>query len=171
VLLDGLKNGSSKSCGCLHSEIMHKLKPNTIHGKTNSKLYAVWKTMRQRCNNQNNKGYPNYGGRGIKVCNAWENYKAFYSWAVASGYQEGLEIDRKDVNGNYCPENCRWVSHTVNTDNRRSVFHYEYQGKIYNAKELSLLFGYCSDYVSCNLRLGKSIKTIEGGKIIWQKTA
>jgi hypothetical protein len=150
---------------------MRGLKPNIVHGYSKTQLYAVWKTLRQRCANTNNTSYKDYGGRGIIVCKEWENYVVFHSWAVNSDYHEGLEIDRIDSNGNYCPDNCRWVSHTVNADNRRTVFHYEYQGKTYNAKRLSLLLGYCEDYVSCMLRLGKKIKTIEGGKIIWQQTA
>jgi hypothetical protein len=166
---EGLLKGTSKSCGCLHSDIMRNLKPNTKHGHSKTKLYAVWKTMRQRCKAKSGINYKHYSSKGVQVCPEWENFETFYSWAMSNGYQDGLEIDRKDVEGNYCPENCRWVTHMINADNRRSVFHYEYEGKTYNAKELSLLFGYCNDYISCNLRQGKSIKKIREGKIIWQK--
>ena len=166
-----LHNGKSKSCGCLHREIVKKQKVNLKHGHSKTKLYAVWKTMRQRCKAKSGNNYLNYASRGIKVCSEWEDYETFLSWAITNGYQAGLEIDRINVDGNYCPENCRWVSHFINSDNRRSVFHYQHEGKIYNAKELSLLFGYCSDYVSNNIRSGKSIKEIREGKIIWQKTA
>ena len=166
-----LHNGRSKSCGCLHKEIVKKQKVNFKHGHSKTKLYAVWKTMRQRCKAKSGINYKHYSSKGIHVCPEWkDDFQAFYNWAMSNGYQEGLEIDRIDVNGGYNPENCRWVTHMVNADNRRSVFHYEYEGKTYNAKELSLLLGYCGYYVSYHLRQGKSIKEIRGGKIIWQKS-
>jgi hypothetical protein len=78
------------------------------HGMCKTRIYFIWKTMRQRCLNPNNRKYKNYGGRGIKICDAWGEFLPFYEWAIANGYREDLTIDRINVNGNYCPQNCKW---------------------------------------------------------------
>jgi hypothetical protein len=76
--------------------------------------------MKQRCNNPNNQKYKDYGDRGIKLCDEWLNsFEAFYDWAIANGYADGLSIDRKDVNGNYEPSNCRWATMVEQRHNRR----------------------------------------------------
>lgn len=99
---------------------------NKTHGKTNSKLYTVWQAMLQRCNNPNNKKYHIYGGKGVIVCDKWQTFEGFYE-DNHSLYQDGLTIDRKDSNGNYCPENVRWISHSKNsseTTKRKPVIQY-----------------------------------------------
>ena len=87
--------------------------------KTHKKLYEVWHAMKQRCNNKNNSRYKLYGGRGITYCTEWEKAENFCEWALHNGYEEGLEIDRIDVNGNYEPSNCRWVDRKTNAQNQR----------------------------------------------------
>lgn len=93
------------------------------HGdaKRNSKtsLYNRWLVMRQRCNNSKSHDYEHYGGRGIKVCDEWDDFEAFKEWAMSNGFKEGLVIDRRDNNGNYSPDNCRWVDYSTNEFNRR----------------------------------------------------
>lgn len=92
------------------------------HGMIKSQLYAIWAHIKNRCLNPNDKGYKNYGGRGIKICAQWiESFTAFADWANKNGYEKGLEIDRINNNGNYEPLNCRFVKNIVNQRNRRNV--------------------------------------------------
>lgn len=88
------------------------------HGKTGTRLYHIWKTMRQRCNNPNNKKYKNYGNRGIVICEEWNDFSKFYEWAMSNGYSDNLMIDRINVNGNYEPANCRWTTPQTQSNNR-----------------------------------------------------
>jgi len=98
---------------------MHKL-PMALQA-LRTKLRHVWRNMTQRCLNEDDAGYKWYGARGIRVCEEWRNsLPAFTTWALANGYQEGLKIDRIDNNGNYCPENCRWVDHKTQCRNQSS---------------------------------------------------
>lgn len=112
-----LLSGNTQSCGCLCRE------RNTAHGLTDSRLYHCWRNMRRRCNNESYPDYHYYRGRGISVCPEWHDAAMFMKWALASGYQDHLTLDRKDTNGNYEPDNCRWATHTQqkhNTRRRRS---------------------------------------------------
>lgn len=95
------------------------------HHLCGTRIYQIRKGMLKRCFNKNHKSYVNYGGRGISVCNEWANPKDgavnFYNWAINNGYQDGLTIDRINVNGDYCPENCRWITRHEQTWNTRGV--------------------------------------------------
>ena len=88
-----------------------------------NKLYEVWWAMLYRCERPSCKSYSNYGGRGISVCEEWRSYDAFEKWALLNGYNSKLLIDRIDNNGNYSPENCRWVTHNESLANRRITRH------------------------------------------------
>ena len=86
-------------------------------------LYHRWKGMKRRCYNKNFKQYKDYGGRGISVCEEWlYSFRNFYDWAMSHGFSEELEIDRIDNDGNYEPDNCRWVTHKVNANNRKRKY-------------------------------------------------
>ncbi len=89
------------------------------HGLKHHPLYQVWANMKQRCHNERHIQYPEYGGRSIGVCQEWQNdFLFFYDWAIENGWAEGLEIDRKDNDGNYSPDNCRFVTRRINAVNR-----------------------------------------------------
>lgn len=99
-------------------------------------LYNAWKNMRRRCGSPYAKGYENYGGRGIKVCEEWDKDPlVFIHWALANGWEEGLTLDRIDNNGDYCPENCRWISRAKQLLNRRNNRIMTLNGKSQTMKE------------------------------------
>lgn len=126
VSQNALRRGLTKSCGCLNYEINKtqflKHGMNTATGK--HPLYCTWDSMKQRCTNPNNASYGDYGGRGITVCDEWVSFEGFLK-DMQESWREGLEIDRTDNNGNYCKENCRWVTHKENMKNRRVVKLYD----------------------------------------------
>lgn len=115
-----LRNGSTKSCGCLKHDVI--IKKNYKHGCTHTGLYSSWRAMKERCNSINGKNYENYGGRGIFVTQEWnKSFENFKNWALQSGYSEGLTIERLDVNEGYCPSNCTWIPLSEQGINKRST--------------------------------------------------
>ena len=140
VIASKLKNGHTKSCGCLQKEMTHKA--NSKHNECGSRLYCEWLNMKSRCNNKNNKYYKIYGGRGITICDEWsKNYLKFKEWAIANGYQDNLTIDRIDNNGNYEPTNCRWATWKEQANNTRRTIKYEFGNLKLSIKQWAELFG------------------------------
>lgn len=138
VLAHRLRQGKTQSCGCLKKEAQKRLiKFNTTHNNSNTRLYRIWSHFKGRCNNPKDRAYEKYGGRGIKICEEWQEFEPFYNWAMANGYNDTLTIDRIDVNGNYEPNNCRWTSYKTQARNRRITKTVFYNGKEYILGELA----------------------------------
>ncbi len=121
-----LRQGRTKSCGCLSREIHKEIlternKSNSSHGQFGTRIYRIWCGMKTRCYNKNHKAYRDYGGRGITICAEWkDHFEGFYKWAINNGYDDSLTIDRLDVDGNYEPSNCRWATASEQRRNQRS---------------------------------------------------
>lgn len=113
------------------------------HGMSRTPLYAVWQNMKERCERTGNRDYKYYGGKGIEVCDDWHNSSSFFKWALGNGYQLGLKIDRIDNNGNYCPENCRFVNHKTNCRNRRNTVFFTLMGDTKSVAEWCELLSVC----------------------------
>lgn len=125
---DSLRRNHIHSCGCKHDRITKFNKTKITHGDSKrgnaSHLYMIWCSMRYRCYKPNNQKYSEYGGRGITVDESWlgkNGYSSFREWALNNGYIDGLTLDRINPDGNYCPDNCRWVSYDVQNLNKRST--------------------------------------------------
>lgn len=118
------------SCGCLHHEML--LRRNTIHGhasRTNRHpIYGIWKNMRDRCFNPNNKHYSGWGGRGITIDERWNDFEKFLE-DMGPSYQSGLLLDRRNNDGNYCKENCRWATSKEQNSNKRNTRHIAFNGR------------------------------------------
>lgn len=143
-----LMSGAVKSCGCAKKEAAIKRSEEKEKSDLNAeRLYQVWKGIKQRCYDKNREVYKYYGGRGITMCDEWKHsYFAFKEWAYTNGYDENAPknmctIDRIDVNGDYCPENCRWVDWTTQSYNRRSNKIVEYNGERKSLLEWSMITG------------------------------
>lgn len=131
VKSDSLLSGHTVSCGC------KKIKHNHANKE---RLYNIWKCMRQRCNNPKNPSYPCYGGKGVIICDEWNEYQGFREWALANGYDDSLSIDRIDPDGNYCPSNCRWADDKTQMNNQTRNRYFEYEGKRYTMAQLAEKF-------------------------------
>jgi hypothetical protein len=120
-----LRSGRTRSCGCLKietSKTNNRKHGLCYEGGKYSRLYTIWIGMKKRCHNVNSKSYKDYGGRGIKLCDSWENdYSSFHDWATTHGYSYSLTIERKDNNGNYEPSNCTWIPRKQNGRNQRTT--------------------------------------------------
>jgi len=165
IMSRNLRKGISKSCGCYKSEI--KAREMAIIGKKNmthgdggighrARLYSIWVSMVCRCKNKTSRNYKNYGGRGIIVCPEWRDYTVFKEWALLNGYAENLSIDRIDVNGNSCPENCRWTTMKVQQNNKRNNYHITINGETKTAAEWADKNGISRPAVYARLKRGNN---------------
>lgn len=138
-------------------------KNSTTHGESKTRLYYVWNSMKARCFTESHKSYANYGGRGITVCAEWKNsFEAFRDWAMANGYNADAKrgectLDRIDVNGDYCPENCRWISQKEQCNNKGNNHEIAYNGKTQTLQQWCSELGLKYNTVSERLRSGWGI--------------
>ena len=155
VIEKNLKNGNTKSCGCLKKEAL--LAANITHGLSKTHLYRIWASMKERCQKEYCTQFKNYGGRGVQICDEWANdFKAFYDWSMANGYIKGLSIDRIDVNGNYEPSNCRWVTMATQAKNKRNTIYLTKDGVTHLAKEWAIILGINIETIYSRKQLGFS---------------
>ena len=157
VNIDNLKRGKSTRCNKCKGKLYKSRM--TTHGESKTRLYYVWLTMRNRCIRKDVPSYSRYGGRGIKVCEEWmHSYTSFRDWALGHGYAQGLEIDRIDNNGDYCPSNCRWVDHLTNMQNTRINKLVKLNGKEYTSAEIANHFHISGRLFRERLRKGWSVE-------------
>lgn len=164
VRLSSLRNATIVSCGCYGVEALRRA--NTKHGMSNSLIYRVHHSMKNRCLNKNDRNYKNYGGRGIKICDEWLNFESFYEWSQKSGYKKGLTIERINVNQDYCPENCEWIPLSKQNRNTRSNIRVNFDGKIQIlsdwAKETGINFYTLRNRLNYNWTIEESLTTPAG---------
>lgn len=152
-----LRSGNTKSCGCYKSS--NAKNRMTTHGESSTRLYAVWNAMMSRCYNPNTERYGRYGGRGITVCDEWlHKYPAFRDWAVANGYRDGLTIDRINVDGNYCPENCRWITKAEQQKNTSTNRFLTYNGETHTLSDWARIAGISAPTLSKRLKRGWTLE-------------
>ena len=130
-------SGHSLSCGCMKTHY-----GAVKHGESGSRLYIIWSHMLTRCDPKSKeKSVYRYALRGISVCDEWKEYKRFSEWAKNNGYKEGYSIERIDNDGNYCPENCKWIEKKLQSRNRRTTHWVNYNGKMMSLAEACEITG------------------------------
>ena len=131
------------------------------HNLSKTRLYNIWKLMKQRCYNCKYTQFKDYGGRGIIVCEEWnESFLSFYSWAMENGYEDNLSIDRIDGNKNYEPNNCRWTTKTMQQNNTRRNKYIEYNGEKHSVSQWAKILGVSRGCLQKRINKGWSFKKI-----------
>lgn len=166
VLKSSLLNGLTRSCGCYNNEVrIAKCKARAKHHMSETRLFKVWEKMKGRCFCKTRPDYKHYGGRGITLCKEWQDdFINFYSWAMANGYNPNAKygectIDRINVNGNYEPENCRWVNEKIQQRNRRNNRLITYNGETHCLSEWAEIYNMRPALLSQRMKRDK--KTFE----------
>jgi hypothetical protein len=156
-----LISGITKSCGCLMKDMATERM--TTHGGHHTRLYTIWRGMKERTSNPNSQHYSYYGGRGIKVCDEWKtDFASFRDWAMAHGYRDDLSIDRIDVDGNYEPYNCRWTDQKTQLNNRKCNRLLTVNGVSQTMAEWSRVRGISYNAIRKRLRLGWPVERALG---------
>lgn len=153
-----LLTGNTKSCGCYKKD--KAIIDHTIHNLSNHRIYKIWENMKSRCYRKTTINYERYGGRGIKVCNEWQQFEPFNDWAIKNGYKEDLTLDRIDVNGNYEPDNCRWLSVKEQNRNTRTNRLITYKGETHCVSEWAEILGINAKLIYDRLRKNWTIEEV-----------
>lgn len=154
-----LRGKGTRSCGCIRRERGHRLGRSWLrHGMTGTPLYQCWVNMVSRCSYKRAQDYPRYGGRGIRVCKSWMVSDNFFGWALSSGYRKGLTIERKNLNGNYCPSNCTWIPKRDQRLNKYNVRVLIWRGRLRTASECAQMEGLPVTTVLSRIRTGWSYR-------------
>lgn len=151
-----LRNGNTKSCGCIAKEMLIDRNKTQGHGMTNSPTWVTWMLMLQRCENPNHKSYGYYGGRGIKVCEQWHDFERFY--ADMGDRPEGMTIERNDPDAGYEPGNCRWATSEEQGNNKRSSRFVTYDGRTQTIAQWAAEIGISRQALRHRLEAGWSVK-------------
>lgn len=159
--LSDITGGRIKSCGCLRSELLAERgrRRMTTHGMRFHPANDKWRAIKARCDNPKNRFYPIYGGRGIKYDPKWKNFEAFWK-DMGPSYRHGLEIDRKDNNGNYCKENCKWSTRKEQQNNRNSCVILKFKGEKLNVTQWAEKLGINRNSIYNRIKYGWSIERI-----------
>ena len=155
VASTNLVRGTTKSCGCIVAEV-NKQRSGT-HGKKKTPEYSTWARMKDRCNNPKNDKFKHYGGRGIKVCERWMESFADFLADMGPRPSKDHSIDRRDVNGNYCPENCEWATREQQMRSRRTTQHFTVDGVTKTLAEWSRETGIKSRTITGRIAYGWTV--------------
>lgn len=165
VRASALTEGTSRSCGCWQKELMSETKYNLIHGMTKTKIYRTWQQVKERCLNEKNQSYKDYGGRGIKICNRWLKFENFRDDMYKSCKEHidkfgtrNTALDRINNNGNYCLNNCRWATQKEQGNNRRNNNIIVFNGKTQNLSQWAEELKMDRNILNLKLYRGWSIK-------------
>lgn len=161
VLSGALVSGHTTSCGCYATEVSCRAKS---HGLCHTKEHAIWKAIRQRCNDRNACNYYRYGGRGIKLCLEWQNFENFFHWCKESGYKDGLTIDRINNDGDYSPDNCRWVDKVTQGNNKSNNRKVLFNGEMLSLMQIERITGI--DHRTLGYRLNKGWTVEQATEIV-----
>lgn len=156
VIGNHLRNGNTVSCGCRVKEGLHR-----THGRSKTRLYRIWQDMKNRCGNKNVPMYYWYGAKGIRICDEWvKDFSVFCDWAMNNGYKDGLTIERIDVNGDYTPDNCKWISRAEQSLNRSDNVFLEYEGERLTVSEWAKKIGVSPYTLYHRVKKGWSAKEV-----------
>lgn len=161
--ISSLNSKGLHSCGCYKKECFEKVakmptKARISHGMSNTRLYKIHESMKMRCRNKNSNSYTNYGGRGIDVCKEWERFEPFAEWAMQSGYNDELTIDRIDNNKGYSPDNCRWATRRNQMENTRRTRKYTIDGETHSITYWARKYGISRSTLFYRLERGMGIE-------------
>lgn len=144
-----LKNGRTKSCGCLNNEKRNNNLVHKTHDGSQTRIYKIYAHMKARCLNKKNPKYKVYGGRGIRICKEWMNdFAAFRAWAMESGYSDTLTIERINNDGNYEPSNCRWATMYEQSQNKQNTVLVNFEGVVESLQYWGEIRNQAKEYIS-----------------------